>query len=98
MTTLTNETTRLPCSGCQRVIDDPVVCHHCGRPLCSRCRRTWWDTAFMGSDTLPTAYHCSSCLQRYHLGLPDILQMLAVQAGLGARSANRRLRRGRQAP
>jgi len=49
----------------------------------------------MGSDTLPAAYHRSSCRQRYHLGLPDVLQMLAIQAGLGARSANRRLRRGR---
>ena len=95
MTTLTNEATRLLCSGCQRVVDDPVVCHHCGRPLCSRCRRTWWDTADMGSATLPTAYHGSSCRQRYHLGLPDVLQMLAIKAGLGARSANRRLRRGR---
>lgn len=52
----------------------------------------------MGSDRLPSAYHCGSCRQRYHLALPDVMQMLATQAGLSARSANRRLRRGRQTP
>ncbi len=49
----------------------------------------------MGSAVLPGAYHCASCLHRYHLSLPDLLQMVALQAGLGARTANRRLRRGR---
>ena len=95
MNTVNHEPASLPCAACQQMEENPVVCHHCGRPLCRRCRRIWWDTAFQGGDLLPTAYHCSRCRQRYHLSLPDVLQMLATQAGLGALLANRRLRRGR---
>jgi hypothetical protein len=86
----------LTCAVCQRDEAEPVVCHHCGRPLCIRCRRTWPDTAFAGADSLPSAYHCSPCLQRHHMHLQDVVLMLSTQIGLGTRSANRRLRRGRQ--
>jgi hypothetical protein len=41
------------------------------------------------------AFHCGSCLQRYHVNLSDFVQMVTTQIGLGTRRANRRLRRGR---
>lgn len=95
MKTLTNETTSLPCAVCHREAAEPVVCHHCGRPLCARCRRAWRDTAFAGSDELPPAFHCAACWRRYHLSGHDLALMLATQIDLNTRSVNRRLRRGR---
>jgi hypothetical protein len=50
----------------------------------------------MGSNQLPRAHHCWDCLQRNHLNIGDLLLLIMTQVGLSARTANRRLRRGRR--
>lgn len=51
-----------------------VVCHHCGRPLCTQpsCDHIIIDPVFNDSTGLPyglgneRAHHCIKCLENYH--------------------------------
>jgi hypothetical protein len=82
----------LSCAVCQRDESEPVVCHHCGQPLCRRCRWRWPDAAFGGRGRLPRAFHCGACLQRYHLQPREVFLVLLSEAGLGTRAVRRWLR------
>lgn len=56
----------LECAFCDSTEKVETVCHHCGKPLCSRagCRvPVEGDPAF--SDKV-TAFHCRECAQKYH--------------------------------
>lgn len=84
----------LTCAVCRRDEPDPVVCHHCGIPLCPRCRWRWPDAAFGERGRLPRANHCGACLQRYHLHGREMVLVLLAELGLGTGSVRRRLRGG----
>jgi uncharacterized protein with PIN domain len=61
------------CSHCgKKEPDDGVVidavCHHCGRPLCSKDRIAIDDEVF-DSRAVPraaVAFHCEECRKRFH--------------------------------
>lgn len=48
------------------VID--VVCHHCGRPLCSADRIAIHDEVFdyQSQPRAVMAFHCEQCKRRFH--------------------------------
>lgn len=85
----------LTCAVCRREEPEPVVCHHCGKPLCTGCRQRWLDTDFYGGGRLPRAYHCSACLQEHHMHGRDLLLIAARETGLGGATARQRQRRRR---
>ncbi len=60
----------MKCSNCDER-DMKVVCHHCGKPLCTnkKCDAHVKDPAFSDKDDSISAHHCSSCLERHH---PDL--------------------------
>lgn len=46
------------------------VCHHCGRPICSRCGKVMADHQFARPAWYkrhPKAYHCSDCYHPFWL-------------------------------
>ncbi len=84
--------TTVTCAVCQREESDPVVCHHCGRPLCRRCRWSWPDAAFGGRGRLPRAFHCGACLQHEHLQPRELFLVLLSELGVGTSAVRRWLR------
>lgn len=85
----------LACGICRRETVTSVVCHHCGRPLCDRCRVEWPDTAFPGQQGIASAYHCRACRKRHHIAVGDVLTLARSYTTLFLRRTNRALRRGR---
>lgn len=85
----------LTCAVCRSEVAEPVVCHHCGKPLCSGCRQKWPDTGFAAGGRLPRAFHCGGCLQHYHMSGGDLLLVVAMESGLGSGAAQRARRRRR---
>ena len=63
------------CAECGEIEKPPkvlidAVCHHCGKPLCRKCRdrnNTITDPAFAQTGNRSrTAYHCVACRRQYH--------------------------------
>lgn len=68
-----------PCTACGRTRDEGitgfVVCHHCGRRLCSASNRSrpcgirnLADPSFWRykARTAPVAWHCETCFEDHH--------------------------------
>lgn len=86
----------LTCAVCRHEVADAVVCHHCGKPLCSSCRQKWPDTGFAAGGRLPRAFHCGGCLNHYHMSGRDLLLVVARESGLGTGTAQKALQQARR--